>query len=285
LWSLGFVVAAPISAQGLPFHTPSAMTTAFEERGLRLFAVAQSRGDLSVATTPIVVLPFAPHHRVTTLLSAPFVVKRLDPGPGSAESFSNRGIGDITASVKWAFFVKNRFAGTSRLALIASTRLPTGATDARLSGEPAPRRLQLGTGTAGFGATVSGTWIRNRWGLTAAVGRSVSSNDGTFQAGAATRYDIALGFRIPAHVETIHTRTLQVYIEWNGEVVERSRSAGASSENSGGHVSYLSPALQWVVAPQLMLEASVQVPMFQRLNGSQPSFGARPAMGLRYLFF
>jgi hypothetical protein len=34
----------PVAGQGLPFHTPSALTTAFEERGVRVFSMVQSRG-------------------------------------------------------------------------------------------------------------------------------------------------------------------------------------------------------------------------------------------------
>ena len=270
-------------AQGLPFHTPSALTTAFEQRGVRVFTMAQSRGDMTAVATPLIVLPWAPHQRVTTILSAPLVWKGLD-GMGAGGGFTNTGVGDVTASVKWAFFSKDRFAGTSRLALIASARLPTGSTDARLGGDVAPRGLQLGSGAPGFGATLVGTFIRDRWAVSTALGRSVSSTDDGFRGGAITRYDVAVGLRIPARVETIRTRTVQLYLEWNGQVAERSRMGGLDVSDSGGHVSYLSPGLQWVVAPRLLLEASVQIPVIQDLNGTQTRFGFRPGAGIRYLF-
>lgn len=273
-------------AQGLPFHTPSALTTAFEQRGVRTFTMVQGRGDMTGVATPLVLLPYAPHQRVTTTLSAPYLWKRLDPAPTAPEGrYTNQGIGDITASVKWAFFARDRLAGTSRIALIVSARLPTGSSDARIGGEVAPRGLQLGGGAPGLGATVAATWIRNRWGLSSALGRSASFSDGEFRAGAVTRYDLAVGLRVPAHVETLRTRTLQLYLEWNGQLTERSQDAGQAVGDTGGHVAYLSPGLQWVVAPQLLLEASVQVPVVQSLNGVQPRFGVRPGAGIRYLFF
>ncbi len=66
-----------LAAQGLPFHTQSALTTAFEERGLRTFSMIQRRGDVTVSVSPLVVLPFAPHQRVTTFVSLPIVYKRM----------------------------------------------------------------------------------------------------------------------------------------------------------------------------------------------------------------
>ena len=253
---------------------------------MRSFSMTQRRGDVTAVATPLVLLPFAPHQRVTTTLSAPYVWKRLDPAPTVPEGrYTNQGFGDLTVGVKWAFFVRNRFAGTSRLALIVSARLPTGSSDARVGGEVAPRGLQLGGGAPGLGATVVTTLIRDRWGLMSALGRSASSSDGDFRAGSVTRYDLAVGPRFPAYVETLRTRTVQLYLEWNGEVAGPSRSSGQTLGDSGGHLAYLSPGVQWVVAPQLLLETSIQFPVVQHMNGVQPRFGVRPAAGIRYLFF
>ena len=86
-------------------------------------------------------------------------------------------------------------------------------------------------------------------------------------------------------VETIRTKTVQFYLEWNGSIMARSAQDGAVLPNSGGHVAYLSPGVQWVVLPQLLIEGSVQIPVFQDHNGTQPDFGVRPAFGARLLFF
>jgi len=273
--------------QGLPFHTPSAMTTAFEERGLRSFTMLQSRGELTTSVTPVVLLPFAPHQRVTTTLVLPVVWKRLGAsGSFPGETLTNGGLGDIKVSVKWAFFVKNRLAGTTRLALVASGIAPTGSTDETLpTGEVAPRALQLGMGSPGVGASLIGLWLRDRWAITTSAGYTIRGNHEGFEPGSVARYDVAVGFRIPAHIETIHTRTLQIYLEWNGSVTARTRDAGATLPDSGGHLAYLSPGLQWVVLPQLLLEGSLQIPVVQAFHGTQPRFGVRPGLGLRYLFF
>ncbi len=157
-----------LAAQGLPFHTQSALTTAFEERGLRAFSMIQRRGDVTVAVSPLVVLPFAPHQRVTTLVSLPIVYKRMSGGAEAGSvSYSNAGFGDATFSVKWAFYGRDRFRGTTRLAVILSGGLPTGSTGATFDdGVLAPPPLQLGTGAVSGGITLVGTLVRDRWGST-----------------------------------------------------------------------------------------------------------------------
>ena len=277
----------PLTAQGLPFHTESALTTAFEERGFRVFSMVQRRGDLTVLVSPLVVLPYAPHQRVTTLVSLPIVYKRLTGRSGNTGGgYSNAGFGDLKFSVKWAFYGRDRLGGTTRLAVILSGGLPTGSTGATFDGGTvAPPPLQLGTGAVSGAMTFVGTLVRGRWGVNADVGHARHAPHDGFRFGATTRYDVSIGFRIPAYIETIRTRTLQVYLEWNGSVAGRNHEAGSALSNSGGHLAYLSPGLQWVLLPQLLIEGSVQIPAIQNLNETQPDVGVRAALGLRFLFF
>ncbi|MCH8812558.1 MAG: transporter [Gemmatimonadetes bacterium] len=277
----------PVAGQGLPFHTPSALTTAFEERGVRVFSMVQSRGDMTGVVIPLVILPFAPHQRLTTTVKLPLTYKRMrDPGGAAGGTYSEGGIGDLGLSAKFAFFVRNRFAGTTRVALILGASLPTGSTSAKMNdGLPAPRPLQLGTGALSGGVTIVTTIVRNRWGLNAAVGHVRHGTDDGFHFGATTRYDLALSVRVPEEVETIRTRTVQLYLEWNGSIQRQATSDGDELADTGGHVGYLSPGIQWVVLPQLLIEGSLQIPLLQDHNGAQPDYGVRPAIGARFLFF
>lgn len=277
------LVAIPLAAQaqGLPFHTESALTTAFEERGLRAFTMVSRRGDATSAITPLVILPWAPHPRVTTRVVVPLVHKRFEP-----MGYSQTGLGDVALAIKWAFHVRDRPAGTTRLALVASGTLPTGSTGATFeNGTIAPPQLQLGKGTTTLGAALAGTIIRGRWGLNFDVGHVRSGTHDGFQFGSVTRYDVAIGFRVPDRVETIRTRTVQLYLEWNGVVTGRNEQQSVPVHDSGGHVAFLSPGVQWVVLPQLLIEGSLQIPVLQNYHGSQPSVGVRPALGARFLFF
>lgn len=286
-FALAFAGRGVLLAQGLPFHTETALTTAFEERGLRFSSTFASRDSISVVATPLAVLPFAPHQRLTTRVVVPLLYKRMTTTrTGGDTPYSDVGLGDVSVGAKWAFFVRDRFGGTTRLALAGDVSLPTGSTGARLvDGTEAPRPLQLGTGAVAAGATLVATVIRGQWGLSVDAGhRRHASGDG-FRFGNETRYDLAFGLRLPAHVQTVRTRTWQFYLEWNGSIVGRSWSGGSEIDGSGGHVAFLSPAVQWVPHPQLLLEASMQIPVIQDLNGSQPEHDPRPSLGVRFLFF
>jgi hypothetical protein len=135
------------------------------------------------------------------------------------------------------------------------------------------------------GVTLVGTLLRGSWGINADLGHFRQASDGGFRSGAATRYDVAVALRIPDYVENIHTHTLQLYLEWNGTLSGRASQDGSDVANTGGHVAYVSPGLQWVVLPQLLIEGSVQIPVIQGFNGIQTDFGVRPAVGFRFLFF
>ena len=204
------LVCTPVAAapQGLPFHTETALTTAFEERGVRTFGSAQSRGDVDVFVSPLVFLPYAPHQRVTIKVSIPLLHKRLRREPGSP--YSKAGIGDLTIGMKWAIFAQNRREGTTRLAVAGTVSLPTGSSDATFDdGVTAPRPLQLGRGVVAGGITLIGTRVHGQWGLSADVGHARSAGDDGFRFGSETRYDLAIGFRLPRYVQTIRTQTVQ----------------------------------------------------------------------------
>lgn len=281
LWAVA--VPSRLAAQGLPFHTGNALTSAFEQRAVRLVVMGERRGQVDQLVSRVVLLPYAPTQRVTTSVTVPVVAKRLRV---SADDWDEHaGFGDVTVGLKWAFLAHDRLGGTSRLALAGSASLPTGSTGARLQdGSPFPRSAQLGSGAFAGGLTLIGTVIRGRWGLNADLGHRRSSRDDGFRAGAATRYDLAIGFRVPDQVATIRTRTLQFYLEWNGVVTARSRDGDLTVSDSGGHEAWLSPGIQWVVRSNLLVEGSVQIPAVRNLNGAQPNAGVRPAIGARALF-
>ena len=128
--------------------------------------MVQSRGDVTGVVLPLAVLPFAPHERLTTTVKLPLMYKRIRDADGAfGGTYTEGGIRDLGLSAKFAFFVRNRFAGTTRIALILAASLPTGTTSAKMNdGLPAPRPLQLGTGAPSGSVTVVTTIVRNRWG-------------------------------------------------------------------------------------------------------------------------
>ena len=189
-------------------------------------------------------------------------------------------------AAKWAFFTSDRPGGTTRLAVVVSGTLPTGTTDARLDADGNEiRALRLGRGAVSGSLLMAVSVLRGRFGLTADIGHTVTAGDGGYQVGQKTIYDFAFSLRFPDRIGTIRTRTVQLYMEWNGMFSARSGAPGGVIGDSGGHVAFLSPGVQVVLLPQFLVEASVQIPVVQNFNGQQPRFGTRVATGARLLFF
>lgn len=65
---------------------------------------------------------------------------------------------------------------------------------------------------------------------------------------------------------------------------EASLPTGELDPNSGGHLLFLSPDLQWIPSPWLLFEGSVQIPVAQDLNGAQLEHETRLQLGTRLRF-
>lgn len=98
-------------------------------------------------------------------------------------------------------------------------------------------------------------------------------------------YDVALGFRLlPQKYRSIDDDTFVFYLELNGTVAQRDDFTAEAVSDSGGHVLFLSPDLQWIPTPWLLFEASFQVPIVQDLNGTQLGYDTRLQVGSRIRF-
>ncbi len=298
------VLAPPeAAAQALPFHTETAITTGFEEEALRTFSAFLGREDLrrdgtgipdpmqrdiDVFVQPFGVLPYAITSMWTTRVIVPFVRKSMDftAPDGTRRNYTSSGVGDVLVDTKWVFLSKNRLKGTTRLGIEGGVKIPVGGTGADLpDGTNAPRPLQVGSGSWDFPFKVLFTMTRDRMGLLANAGYRVNTRDDGFKAGNVYSYDVAVGFRVAPWVyKTLRDKSLMVYLELNGQVLRRDEISGATNPNSGGHLVFLSPDLQWIPTPWLLFEGSVQFPVVQDLNGTQLEYSTRVQLGTRIRF-
>lgn len=299
------VLLAPsgLGAQALPFHTETALTTGFEEEAARTFAAFSGRSGLradgmSVAdpmrrnvdiyVQVLAILPYAPTPRWTTRIVLPFVSKSMDftDPAGARRSYANSGLGDALVDTKWIFFARNRLGGTLRVGIEGGVKIPLGDTDALLpDGTAAPRPLQAGTGSWDFPFKALFTLTRGRYGIIANTGYRINTDHDGFAAGDVFSYDLAVGLRLlPRKYESLEDDTFTVYLELNGGVTERDELVTGRDPNSGGHLLFLSPGVQWIPTPWLLFEASVQIPVVQDLNGTQLDYGTRSQVGSRIRF-
>jgi len=294
---------ATVTAQALPFHTATAITTGFEESAARTFSSFFGRGglrrdgesitdpmqrDIDVFVQPFAVLPYAITPMWTTRIVVPFVRKSMDfatPG-GVPGDYTTSGVGDVLVDTKWIFFTKNQVGGTTRLGIQGGVKIPVGGTAATMpDGTVAPRPLQVGSGSWDFPFKALFTMTRDRFGLIANTGYRINTSNDGIAAGNVFSYDVALGLRLAPWVyKTLRDKSFIVYLELNGEVAQRGEIAGAPSPNSGGHVLFLSPDIQWIPTPWLLFEGSVQFPIVQDLNGTQLGYDTRFQFGTRFRF-
>lgn len=58
-------------------------------------------------------------------------------------------------------------------------------------------------------------------------------------------------------------------LELNGRWQDQARVGGGVASDSGGHVLYVSPGVQFLLRRNLILEGEMQVPVLHELNGTQ----------------
>ena len=179
---------AGLTAQALPFHTETAITTGFEEAAARTFALFAGREglradgveitdpmqrDIDVYAQPFAVLPYAINPMWTTRVIVPFVRKSMDftSPDGVRRNYTTNGLGDVIVDTKWIFLSKNRLGGTTRLGIEGGVKIPLGKTGSTLPNDTvAPRPLQVGSGSWDFPFKALLTLTQRRNGLLANVG-------------------------------------------------------------------------------------------------------------------
>jgi len=299
------ILVAPgrLNAQALPFHTETAITTGFEEEAARTFSMFLGRRglirdgeelpdpmqrDIDVFAQPFAVLPYALNAMWTTRVIVPVVRKSMEfvAPTGMPATYETSGVGDVIADTKWIFLSKNRLKGTTRLGIEGGVKIPVGSTDALLpNGLVAPRPLQVGSGSWDFPLKALLTVTQSHVGLLANAGYRINTTDDSFKAGNVFSYDVALGLRfMPWVYRSLTDQSLILYLEVNGQVAAEDRLGGNNNPNSGGHLLFLSPDLQWIPTPWLLFEGSVQFPVVQDLDGTQLKYDTRFQIGTRFRF-
>lgn len=301
--SAAAIVPEAASGQALPSHTATGITAGFNENAARSFVRLLGRSGLvregaSVADPMdrnvdglavaggAILGGFTPYW--TNRVIVPWVRKSMDftAPDGRRLHYDASGVGEAILQSKWIFFRENQVQGTTRLGVQGRLFVPVSETEATLpSGEVAPQPLQVGDGSWDVEPTLIFTKTSGRWGLNLNTGWRVNSGSGAFEAGDVFSYDAAVGFRfVPWVYESLSDQSLVAYLELNGRVAGEDEVGGVENPDSGGHTLFVSPDLQWIPTPWLLLEGSVQVPVVQDLNGTQLEHETRLQLGTRVRF-
>ncbi|MDT8399218.1 MAG: transporter [Pseudomonadales bacterium] len=204
-----------------------------------------------------------------TLFGAlPFLNKDLDltlPGVGR----DTTGFGDARLFARYTLFQKDMQGRNFRIAPFAGLELPTGDDDDRDGLGTLPRGLQLGSGSWDPFFGVVTTYQTLDYQFDAQAGYQANTRDKGFAFGDTYQFDASFQYRLwPRDLGAGVPGFLYGGLETNFLHQEKSRLAGGIKDvNSGGDTLFFSPTLQYVTR-RWVLEAVVQVPVAQDLNGS-----------------
>ena len=193
--------------------------------------------------------------RMTAFATLPILARRRDEVLSSS-SRTTPAMGDVVLLSRYTVLLDDYAPlSTRRVALLAGLKLPVGAE-------------RFGTPTFDPRLGAVGTWAHNRHELDADVLYTLSTKRQGFTAGDRFRYDVAYRYRL--WPKRFGKRLVQIngLLELNGLWSDRNEDHGSTRRNSGGHILFLSPGFQYV-AKSWILEASLQLPISQNLNGSQ----------------
>lgn len=290
--------AAPVLPQ---VFGESARTEFMNGIGLRLFYGRVEKGTLisngekiSSAGAPEVKVNMLPaalvygvHPRFSLIGVVPLVQRTVNRGVDDQRiSESDGGIGDITVLGKFRLYRQTGRLSRRQLSVQAGVKLPSGSHQRRDSrGERFPQPLQLGSGSFDLLSALTLTEARNRWVFSGDVGYNVKTEADDFRFGNVLSYDAAAKFRIfPASFAgRSNGRLLYFFLELNGTNEEKSVFQDRKVNDSGGWQLFLSPGFQWLARENLVLEAGVQIPVRQELNGTQLGTDFNFRSGLRWL--
>lgn len=269
---LALAEAHPASAQ---IVAPSGRTVFNRAVMVRCFA----RGDLFRSPAPGVsirrfIFPCAAvwgFRRDTNLMVvAPFAVvdfeSRLN---GTRFEQTRSGLADALVLVQYdGFYNKSVHEGFTRLGGQFGVKLPTGR-----SGFTSDALDYVFVGIF--------SQVRGRhWLVTDSQFTLTTCNDSGVKVGNTWSYDGAYKFRI-SRLEGPNVFGL---LEANGEVAGRTRINGTMVPDSGGHLLFLSPGLEFLPTRRLVLEFSLPIPVVRDLNGPQVKPRVSWIAGFRYLF-
>lgn len=200
----------------------------------------------------------------------PYLDKELDlttPG-GQRVSRSTNGIGDAQLFGRYTIFRDDVPGRTFRIAPFAGIKMPIGDDDERDSLGRLPQPLQLGSGSWDpFGGVVV-TYQTLDYQVDAQVAYRANTEANDFEFGDEFRFDASLQYRLwPRELGPGVPGFLYGVFETNLLHQAKNEVSGTSDPNSGGTKLFLSPGLQYVTK-QWVLEAIVQLPVVQDLNGT-----------------
>jgi len=189
-------------------------------------------------------------------------VESTDPSSGERIDKNDSGIGDLTLLARYTVYARDYPSGTARFAPLAGIKLPTGNDEL----EP------ITTDSVDFqlGGVSTVTWDFGRHEIDADVIYRIKTEAENFEKGDDLVYDLAYEFRVyPWTLPEVGVPNfIYLVAEANGVFSRKGKLNGITIDDSGGNIIFFSPGIQFATK-RYILEASIQLPVIQDLNGNQ----------------
>lgn len=222
-------------------------------------------------------------------LSLPIVQKRLKftAPDGRRATIRSSGTGDLSLVGVYRLYRRDVPRGSTQVSFIGGLKFPTGSSTKTDPDVPAltdgtstriPRDLQPGTGSVDGIVGVGGFQNVDRLSFYGSLQGKLNTEADDFKFGNRLHYDFTTEYVL------FKERNLLLNLEMNGVYEARAKEGGRKVANSGGHQIFISPGIQYLPIPQLVLQGSVQLPVLRDLNGTQLGTDFSVVVGLMYLF-
>ncbi len=264
------------AALGAPITFNTAITLAPGEFVLReQYVLDHSSDDPSGADRDvevqgvISVLGYAVDKNLMLFGVFPYLDKRLElTEGGDRRARSARGIGDMRLFGRYTIVRRNWAGGLFRLSPFTGVEAPTGDDDESDSFGRLPPTVQLGSGSWDpFGGLVA-TYQTLDFEIDGQIAYQANTEADGFEFGDVARADVSIQYRVwPRELESGLPAFVYGVLEAN--LIHRGRNevGGVDDPNSGGTTVFLVPGLQYA-SRRWVLEAAVQLPVIQDLNGT-----------------
>lgn len=200
----------------------------------------------------------------------PYLDKELDLTTGSGQRVSrdSNGIGDFSLFGRYTLYRHNAPGYNFNIAPFLGIETPTGDDNDRdrLGRLPAP--LQTGSGSWDPFAGLVMSYQTLAYQVDAQASYKINTEDNDFEFGDEFAFDASLQYRLwPRVLGAGVPGFLYGVLEANLLHQEKNEINGSNDPDSGGTSFFLSPGVQYVTR-RWVVEAIVQVPVAQDLNGS-----------------
>lgn len=289
---LGLAIIFPATVSYAAINTDIALTPAKGQTILRTQYSRAHKGDdatdqnrsMTVHTVKQVAV-YGFTDATAGFLVIPYLDKDLRTvSGGQRTSREASGIGDLKLFLKQRLWRNDAPGATTRFALLGGLEVPTGEDDESDAQGRLPPAVRLGSGSwdplAGIVFTRQTQWYEVSQDLV----YQVNTGHDDLQFGDVVQHDTGVWVRVWPKESSAWTapRALHAVLELNG-VWQAKHHSGGTIKDSGGYTLFLSPGVQYVTS-RWLLEASVQVPVAESLNGNELRTDYNVVVGARLTF-